>query len=86
MNHYDESEIINIGWGRDQTILDLAEMVSDIVGFKGNIKWDATRPDGTPQKLLDVSRLANLGWQPKITLEDGIREVYRWYVTGTVFR
>ena len=85
MNHYDESEIINIGWGRDQTILDLAEMVSDIVGFKGDIKWDATRPDGTPQKLLDVSRLANLGWQPKITLEDGIREVYRWYVTGTVF-
>ena len=85
MNHYDESEIINIGWGRDRTILDLAEMVSDVVGFKGDIKWDATRPDGTPQKLLDVSRLANLGWQPKITLEDGIREVYRWYVTGTAF-
>ena len=85
MKHYDESEIINIGWGRDQTILDLAEMVSDVVGFKGDIKWDATRPDGTPQKLLDVSRLANLGWQPKITLEDGIREVYRWYGTGTAF-
>ena len=85
MKHYDESEIINIGWGRDQTILDLAEMVSDVVGFKGDIKWDATRPDGTPQKLLDVSRLANLGWQPKITLEDGIREVYRWYGTGAAF-
>ena len=84
MNHYDESDIINIGWGRDQTILALAEMVSGVVGFKGDIKWNAARPDGTPQKLLDVSRLANLGWQPKITLEDGIREVYRWYVTGTV--
>ena len=55
MNHYDDSDIINIGWGRDQTILELAEMVSDVVGFKGNIQWDPTKPDGTPQKLLDLS-------------------------------
>jgi GDP-L-fucose synthase len=82
MNHYDESDIINIGWGNDQTILELAQMVSDIVGFKGNIKWDSAKPDGTPQKLLDVSRLAKLGWQPKTALEDGIREVYRWYQSG----
>jgi len=82
MNHYDESDIINIGEGNDQTILELAQMVSDIVGFKGNIKWDSAKPDGTPQKLLDVSRLAKLGWQSQITLEDGIREVYRWYQSG----
>jgi GDP-L-fucose synthase len=82
MNHYDESDILNIGWGNDQTILELAQMVSDIVGFKGNIKWDSAKPDGTPQKLLDVSRLAKLGWQPKTALEDGIREVYRWYQSG----
>jgi GDP-L-fucose synthase len=82
MNHYDESDIINIGWGNDQTILELAQMVSDIVGFKGGINWDTAKPDGTPQKLLDVSRLAKLGWQPKIKLEDGIREVYRWYRSG----
>ena len=82
MNHYDESDIINIGWGNDQTILELAQMVSDIVGFKGNINWDSAKPDGTPQKLLDVSRLAKLGWQPKTALEDGIREVYRWYQSG----
>jgi len=82
MNHYDESDIINIGWGNDQTILELAQMVADIVGFKGNIKWDSAKPDGTPQKLLDVSRLAKLGWQPKILLVDGIREVYRWYQSG----
>ena len=82
MNHYDESDIINIGWGNDQTILELARMVSDIVGFKGSINWDTAKPDGTPQKLLDVSRLAKLGWQAKIKLEDGIREVYRWYRSG----
>jgi len=82
MNHYDDSDIINIGWGRDQSILELVEMVSDVVGYQGDISWDASKPDGTPQKLLDVSRLTKLGWQPKIALKDGIREVYRWYQSG----
>ena len=82
MNNYEDSEIINIGWGRDQTILELARLVSDVVGFKGQIRWDAAKPDGTPQKLLDVTRLTKLGWQPKIDLKDGIREVYNWYLTG----
>ena len=80
MQHYDEAGIVNIGWGRDQTILELAQLVSDVVGFQGSIKWDSTRPDGTPQKLLDVSRLAKLGWQPKIQLKSGIRQVYQWYL------
>jgi GDP-L-fucose synthase len=84
MNHYDESEPINIGWGKDQTILELAQIVSGIVGYKGSIKWDSAKPDGTPQKLLDVSRLTGQGWQAKIDLEEGIRGVYRWYLGGSV--
>jgi len=82
MNHYDDSDIINIGWGRDQSILELVEMVSGVVGYQGDINWDASKPNGTPQKLLDVSRLTKLGWQPKISLKDGIREVYQWYQSG----
>jgi len=80
MNHYDESEPVNIGWGKDQTIGELAEMVSEIVGYKGAIKWDSGKPDGTPQKLLDVSKLTAKGWRAKIDLEEGIRSVYRWYL------
>ena len=80
MDRYDDSEIINIGWGKDQTILELAELISKIVGYKGDIKWDSSKPDGTPQKLLDVSRLNKLGWQAKIELADGIRQVYQWYL------
>jgi len=80
MKHYNESEIINIGWGKDQTILELAELIAEIVGYSGDVQWDDGKPDGTPQKLLDVSRLTGLGWQARIKLEDGIRSVYRWYV------
>jgi GDP-L-fucose synthase len=80
MNHYDDSEPINIGWGKDQTIRELAETIADIVGYKGSIKWDSAKPDGTPQKLLDVSRLTEKGWQAKISLEKGIWQVYRWYL------
>jgi GDP-L-fucose synthase len=80
MNLYQESEIINIGWGRDQTIRELAAMISEIIGYQGAIKWDADKPDGTPQKLLDVSKLNNLGWRAKIKLKDGIQAVYQWYV------
>jgi GDP-L-fucose synthase len=80
MNHYDESEPINVGWGRDQTIRKLAELTAEVVGFKGSIKWDSSKPDGTPRKLLDISKITEKGWQAKITLEAGIREVYRWYL------
>ena len=80
MQNYEDSEIINIGWGKDQTIRELAELISEVVGYSGKIEWDHTKPDGTPQKLLDVSKLTKLGWQPKIRLEDGIRQVYRWYL------
>ena len=83
MNCYDESQIINIGWGEDQTVREMAEMISRVVGFEGTLKWDSNKPDGTPQKLLDVSRLTDLGWQPKIELEAGLRDTYQWYLGTT---
>ncbi len=67
---------INIGTGKDLTIRELAQLIKNIVGFKGDIVWDTSKPDGTPRKLLDVSRIKELGWQPKISLEEGIRRVY----------
>ncbi len=73
------TSLINIGAGKDITIRELAELVGDTVGFKGGISWDASRPDGTPRKLLDVSRLASLGWKPRIGLREGIRQTYEWY-------
>jgi len=79
MNHYDSSEIINIGCGTDQTIKSLAKMVKDIVGFKGKIGWDTTKPNGMPRKQLDVTKLFGFGWRPHIKLVDGIRKEYEWY-------
>jgi GDP-L-fucose synthase len=83
MERYDYKEIgelINIGTGNDITIKDLALMIRDVVGFQGEIVWDSTKPDGTPQKLLDVSMIANLGWESKTTLAEGIRKTYSWYL------
>ena len=82
MNNYnakDIGEFVNIGTGKDLTIIELAEMIKKIVGFKGEIKWDMDKPDGTPQKLLDVAKLHSLGWQGKIELEKGIERDYVWY-------
>ncbi len=70
---------LNIGSGSDSTIKDLAAMVGECVGFRGKIKWDASKPDGTPRKLLDSSRIQALGWQPQRTLEEGLRQTYAWY-------
>jgi len=80
MHHYEDSEIINIGVGKDIPIRELADLIKDIVGFRGTIRYDESKPDGTPQKLLDVSRIKALGWQPKISLRGGIEMTYRWYV------
>lgn len=77
MNNYDEDEIINVGFGSDLTIRDLAHTIKDIVGFPGRIEWDASKPDGTPRKLLDSSRIFALGWKPKVDLPAGIRLAYR---------
>lgn len=79
MEHYEQPEIINVGTGADVTIRGLAEIIQRVTCFEGRIAFDRTRPDGTPRKLLDVSRIENLGWSPSISLEDGIAETYRWY-------
>jgi GDP-L-fucose synthase len=84
MEIYDEPEIVNVGTGEDVTIRELAEIVRDVVGFTGRLAFDASKPDGTPRKLLDVSRLRALGWAPQIALRDGIAETYRWYVGHAV--
>ena len=73
--------LINIGTGKDIPIKELAEMVKEIVGFEGDINWDSTKPDGTPRKLLDVSKLRSLGWEEKIKFADGIRQTYEWYLS-----
>jgi GDP-L-fucose synthase len=80
LDAYDSPEPINIGVGEDVTIRELAEIVAEVVGFTGVIRQDTSRPDGTPRKLLDVSRIKALGWEPSITLRDGIESTYRWYV------
>lgn len=77
MDHYSEEQFINVGSGSEITIKELAEMVSRIVGFEGKIVWDHSKPDGTPRKLMDSSRLFALGWKPRIHLEEGIRLAYQ---------
>lgn len=80
MHNYSDSEIVNIGTGEDGTIRELAEIIKKTVGFKGKITNDTSKPDGTPRKLLDVSRLHSLGWKHKIELEDGIKSTYDWFL------
>ena len=80
MEHYDSPEIINIGWGQDCTIRELAEMIAETVGYTGTLKWDDSRPDGTPRKVLDNRKLSDLGWEPKISLQEGLRLTYQWYL------
>ena len=80
MNHYDESEIINIGVGEDVTILELANIIKEEVEFIGTIDFDKTKPDGTPRKLLDVSKINQLGWKAKTPLREGIRQTIEWYL------
>jgi GDP-L-fucose synthase len=75
-------EFVNIGSGEELKIRELANMIKGIVGYTGEIVWDTTKPDGTPKKLLDVSHLKKLGWQPEINLPDGLRQVYDWYLTN----
>jgi GDP-L-fucose synthase len=79
MEHYDGPAQVNVGTGSDVTIKEIAETIAKVVGFEGTTEWDKTKPDGTPQKLLDVSKLNRLGWQSKIDLEDGMRSTVDWY-------
>jgi GDP-L-fucose synthase len=79
MDHYDEPEIVNVGTGEDIAICDLASLIARIIGFRGKIVFDSSKPDGTPKRRLDVSRLHALGWRHEITLSEGIRATYDWF-------
>ena len=80
MASYDSPEIINVGAGKDISIAELANLVGEAVGYSGAVEFDPSRPDGSPRKLLDVTRLTQLGWSAQIALADGIRQTYEWYV------
>ncbi|WP_406177801.1 GDP-L-fucose synthase family protein [Streptomyces sp. NBC_00996] len=80
LEHYDEGGPVNVGTGTDLTIRELAELVRQVVGYQGSVEWDPSQPDGTPRKLLDVSRLTALGWAPRIALREGLAQTYAWYV------
>jgi GDP-L-fucose synthase len=80
LEHYDSPEIVNVGTGEDVTIRELAETICEVVGFEGELTFDSSKPDGTPRKLLDVSRLQGLGWRPQISLREGIASTYDWFL------
>ena len=80
MNNYDSPDIINVGIGKDITIKELIYTIANVLEYKGGIIWDRTKPDGTPRKLLDVSKLTNLGWKASTSLEDGVRKTYERYL------
>jgi GDP-L-fucose synthase len=79
LENYNDEVAINVGVGEDVSIKELAELIKEIVGFTGTIEWDSSKPDGTPRKRLEVSRITALGWKAQISLEDGIRSTYEWY-------
>lgn len=79
IQNYSEHEHMNMGSGSEVTIKELAEMVKEVVGFQGQLTWDTSKPDGTPRKLIDSTKLANLGWQARIPLKEGLVETYKWY-------
>jgi GDP-L-fucose synthase len=79
LHAYDAEPMVNVGWGQDVTIRELAELVLSAIGYSGRLIFDSAKPDGTPRKLLDVSRLTDLGWQPRIPLKSGIEQTYAWF-------
>lgn len=82
MERYSAEDHINIGWGKDVSIAELAQLVAEAVGYTGGIRYATDKPDGTPRKLLDVSRLAGMGWQPRIELREGLGDAYRWFLAN----
>ena len=79
MNQYDDETTLNVGTGKELTIKELANMIKETVGFKGSIIWDSSKPDGTPRKLVDITKILATGWKPEIELKDGIKSTYEWY-------
>jgi GDP-L-fucose synthase len=84
LERYNSSEIINVGCGKDISIRELAELICGVVGFRGKLTWDGSKPDGTPRKLLDISKIKNLGWEPTIALREGIARFYEWFLDNYV--
>src|SRR6266403_1807086 len=84
LEKYDSPDIVNVGFGEDISIRELAELICEVVGYDGELAWDTSKPDGTPRKLLDVSKLCTLGWQPAISLRDGITRTYQWFRANCV--
>jgi GDP-L-fucose synthase len=80
MENYSAEQHVNVGWGKEVTIAELAKLVADVVEFKGRFRYASDKPDGAPRKILDISRLNGLGWQPRIALREGLLDAYRWYV------
>jgi GDP-L-fucose synthase len=79
MEHYSGESHVNVGWGVDVSIRELATLIAEVVGFTGSFRYDTGKPDGSPRKLLDVAKLAALGWRPRIALRDGLQDAYRWF-------
>ena len=86
LEKYDSPEILNIGCGEDITIRELAELICDLIGFDGELVWDTTRPDGTPRKLLDITKIRALSWRPTIPLRQGIAQTYEWFLANRAVR
>lgn len=80
LEHYDGPQQLNVGTGKDATIAEIAETIAEVTGFSGSTEWDTSKPDGTPQKLLDVTKLADAGWTAQISLQDGLASTYAWYL------
>jgi len=86
MNNYDSNDIVNIGSGEDLSIKELVEKIQRIVGYTGTIVWDTTKPNGTPRKLLNIDKLKTLGWQPSLSLDEGIRNTLTWCIENNIFQ
>jgi GDP-L-fucose synthase len=80
MQHDEPQDLVNVGVGEDLSIAELATLIAEVVGFRGRFVYDSSKPDGTPRKLLDVSRMHELGWRARISLRDGITDTYRWFL------
>lgn len=86
MNNYEGNEIVNVGVGEDISIKELAEKIKSIVGYQGEIKFDTTKPDGTPRKLVDVSKINSLGWKASISLDEGLQKAYQWFLDNVAVK
>jgi GDP-L-fucose synthase len=82
LDRYDHEVAINVGSGQEVSIAELAKLVSEVIGYSGEIKFDSSKPDGTPRKLLENSRLSALGWAPKVSLREGIETTYKWFLSN----